>query len=264
MITQNLLIFIFLLLLSQNCRCMKPFHICSPSSCGSIRNISFPFRLKNDPKHCGNLVYELECENSTTVLYLNSRKYKVKEINYVNQTIWLADVSVDNNSVCSFPDVSLTRDSIRDYPYDTETWNSNYVYIDVAWPISYMRCPYSLKNASFFTELPSRCASSDSFTRTYIKVGFMMASDLRENCTLHSSVLTSWKFKDLENIPVSEIHDSLLYGFRLSILSGCRLCNGRLTCAPFGVTCSQGLVGMLETLQSKNFLSQEKVLVSHM
>ncbi|VVA39443.1 PREDICTED: rust resistance kinase Lr10 [Prunus dulcis] len=68
-------------------------------SCGNI-NISSPFRLKGDSKHCGNKSFELSCEakgNGTThhaVLYLFSGKYYVQAINYNNFTIRLVDVGV--------------------------------------------------------------------------------------------------------------------------------------------------------------------------
>ncbi|KAL6276511.1 hypothetical protein ACE6H2_020112 [Prunus campanulata] len=68
-------------------------------SCGNI-NISSPFRLKGDSKHCGNKSFELSCEakgNGTThhaVLSLFSGKYYVQAINYNNFTIRLVDAGV--------------------------------------------------------------------------------------------------------------------------------------------------------------------------
>ncbi|KAI5561863.1 hypothetical protein BDE02_15G015700 [Populus trichocarpa] len=34
-------------------------HLCAPSSCGNIRNVSSPFWLKGDPPSCGYFFYEL-------------------------------------------------------------------------------------------------------------------------------------------------------------------------------------------------------------
>ncbi|EYU28968.1 hypothetical protein MIMGU_mgv1a0259882mg, partial [Erythranthe guttata] len=81
---------------------------CTPSSCGEIRNISYPFRLNTDPKRCGHPKYELSCENNTTSLYLNSQKYLVQSINYANYTIRITDASVVENDTCSFPNYSLS------------------------------------------------------------------------------------------------------------------------------------------------------------
>lgn len=241
--SENLLLtccsFLFSLLLislvQTSLAIMNPPHVCSPSSCGTIRNISFPFRLKNDPKHCGYSDYELACENNVTLLYLNSQqKYKVKAINYHNFTIRLVDVSV-NNDTCSFPNCSLYRHNFsHDYPYGTE----RYQYIN--YPINFMSCPHPLNNSSFFTDT-NACANREkvldasnslSSRRIYIKVGHMNASDVTDMCRIDHIVMTSWKFKDVKNVSVSEIHDSLLYGFQLSwITYPCRKCKDKTYCS---------------------------------
>ncbi|KAK4717955.1 hypothetical protein R3W88_016293 [Solanum pinnatisectum] len=70
---------------------------CVPSSCGHIHNISYPFRLKSDPKHCGHRAiftifpYDL----------YGSLNYHVQAINYDNYTIRLVDP--DLMSVTSWP-----------------------------------------------------------------------------------------------------------------------------------------------------------------
>ncbi|KAL8550777.1 hypothetical protein ACS0TY_000017 [Phlomoides rotata] len=238
MITENPSLFssfiiLLISLVQTSLAITNPSPYCSPSACANIRNISFPFRLKDDPQHCGHPYFELSCENNvTTILDLNSQKYQVKAINYVNQTIWLTDVSVIDNT-CSFPNVSLYR-HILNNPYDT--WRYNFTsqvntFVDVAWPISLMRCPYPLKNSSLFTELPAPCAPSPTHTY-YIKVGHMNFTDVGDNCSVDLIVLTSWNFKDVNNISLSEIHHSLLYGFQLTWpLLSCRLCNGRWQCS---------------------------------
>ncbi|MCD9558682.1 hypothetical protein HAX54_016216, partial [Datura stramonium] len=50
--------------------------------CIDIHNINFPFRLKADPSNCGDSRFQLDCQNSRTVISLNSRNYNVLEINY--------------------------------------------------------------------------------------------------------------------------------------------------------------------------------------
>ncbi|KAL6276564.1 hypothetical protein ACE6H2_020165 [Prunus campanulata] len=84
-------------------------------SCGNI-NISSPFRLKGDSKHCGHKSFELSCEakgNGTThhaVLSLFSGKYYVQAINYNNATIRLVDAGVHKikDNYFSHPLYSLT------------------------------------------------------------------------------------------------------------------------------------------------------------
>jgi hypothetical protein len=77
-------------------------HVCTASSCGKISNISYPFRLRNDPKQCGDNRYELVCKNNVTILYLYSAKYHVQSINYNNFTIRLVDPGVQKHN-CSSP-----------------------------------------------------------------------------------------------------------------------------------------------------------------
>ena len=77
---------LLLLLVPIPCKVKQNHHLCT-SSCGNIHNISYPFRLKDDPRSCGESEFELACENNRTIFYLYSRKYRVKEINYEIFTI---------------------------------------------------------------------------------------------------------------------------------------------------------------------------------
>ncbi|KAL8550920.1 hypothetical protein ACS0TY_000121 [Phlomoides rotata] len=152
----------------------------------------------------------------------------------------VADVSVNNNT-CTFPYYfSLLHFFFR--PYRLMSYSS----------ISLMMCPYPLKNSPLFTQLPTHCDQpSNSSTHTYIKLGGMNVTDVGDNCTLYITA-TSWAFKDLEKVSVSEIHDSLLYGFQLSWnLSQCIACYGRVKCPHKEhevVSCRHGLGEMLESL----------------
>ncbi|KAH6806831.1 hypothetical protein C2S51_027939 [Perilla frutescens var. frutescens] len=191
---------------------------CTPSSCGIFRNISYPFRLKDDPNHCGDRRAELACENNVTSIYLNSHKCYVKAINYgtYDNTIRVVDASINNDDTCSFPNSSAHSYS-----------SSNYWSPSQSQPINLMSCPTPLKNSSLFTDITHDCASnnSSSLSRfTYIKVGFMEASEVPQTCVIDLIVMTSWnrfvdKFMDWNsnnNVSLSEIHQSLLYGFELT------------------------------------------------
>ncbi|KAF8008213.1 hypothetical protein BT93_K2016 [Corymbia citriodora subsp. variegata] len=78
------------------------------TSCGEVSNITYPFRLKGDPKGCGDPSYELACINNRTVLDLYSSKYYVREIDYTNYTIRIADVGLQNGNCSSLPSRSLS------------------------------------------------------------------------------------------------------------------------------------------------------------
>ncbi|KAL2235949.1 UNVERIFIED_CONTAM: hypothetical protein Sindi_1327100 [Sesamum indicum] len=200
-------------------------HQCPPSSCGSIRNISNPFRLKDDPKHCGSPIYELECENNTASVYLKSHRHLVKAINYSNYTIRLVDAGITNDS-CSFPQYSLGFYGFYSgYPYHTRTPNnitdpfgSSY---KITRSITFMSCPYPV-NSSGLLEIDHCSSRNNSFIdstnrrRTYIKFGPLNSSYVMDMCTIERIVMTSMPVKDEESLSLSEIHSSLLYGFELS------------------------------------------------
>lgn len=97
-------------------------HKCPPSSCGNIHNISYPFRLQQDPKYCGRPRYTLNCDNNVTILPLDSRKYYVKAIYYYNSTIRVVDPGLEKNNCASLPSFPLA--------------NSNFSVGDTYWPSS--------------------------------------------------------------------------------------------------------------------------------
>ncbi|KAL8550832.1 hypothetical protein ACS0TY_000057 [Phlomoides rotata] len=231
-------LFILLLISLQTSDALNS-HICSSSSCGIIPNISFPFRFKHHPKHCGYPDYELACENNVTLLYLSSQKYKVKAINYHNFTIGLVDVSVNNTNTFSFPNSSpYPYNFNHGYPYSTGLMKRSYIrdFPEIAVPINFMSCPQPLNNSSLYTDA-NDCAHRDrvldaSSRHTYIKVGHMNASGVRDMCRIDMIVMTSWKFEDLKNVSISEIYQSLLYGFELSwLLYPCSKCRDRSSCS---------------------------------
>ncbi|XP_042036185.1 uncharacterized protein LOC121782415 isoform X2 [Salvia splendens] len=89
----------------------------------------------------------------------------------------------------------------------------------VAWPINFISCQYPNfpTNSSFLTEINTQCASNSSqSTFDYIKVGRMRASEVPHMCSVDLMAFTSWEFRDLS---LSEIHQSLLYGFELYVCS---------------------------------------------
>lgn len=197
---------------------------CTPSSCGIITDISPPFRLNSTPSSCGDPRFELSCENDVASLYLNSQKFYVKEINYLISRIRLVDASISNDT-CSFPnssasDYNFTGEDPYRYPYRSWSHHSFPYGGDVAKPINLIRCPNRLQNSSLFTDFTD--CSSDRSSRTgfdYIRIGRMNASEVPRACGVDRVVMTSWEFRDLKNVSISEIHESLVYGFELYVCS---------------------------------------------
>ncbi|KAL1553083.1 non-specific serine/threonine protein kinase [Salvia divinorum] len=197
---------------------------CTPS-CGIIHNISYPFSLKGDSKNCGDPRFELACENNATYFSLNSHKYYVKAINYSNgsygdSTIRLVDASMNKDDICSFPTYSVYSHSFI-YGHPNRLTNLYPIHF---LPINFLSCPNPLRNTSLFTDITTHCASNSS-KYAYIKVGHMNASEVPYTCGVDLIVITSWDFKDLNNVSLSEIHESLLHGFELIICPSCGASN---------------------------------------
>ncbi|PIN04375.1 hypothetical protein CDL12_23084 [Handroanthus impetiginosus] len=192
---------------------------CRPSACGHIRNISYPFRLRDDPQHCGDPKYQLSCENNTTtILYLGSQNYHVQAINYENHAIHLIDPTIKKNDTCSSPQYSLSRHDLRVYsPYDN-------MFVGHAkpmpTPVTFMSCPHPVSNSALFLETSEDCFSqSGNYKRhTYIRFGDLKVSDVTDYCRIDIMAMSSLRVKDENNVSLSEIHSSLLYGFELSFL----------------------------------------------
>lgn len=211
---------------------------CSPSSCGSIRNISYPFRLKDDPSNCGIHDYELVCENNnTTILTIFSHKYIVQSINYSNYTIRLMDSSINSHDNCSFPNHSLSRADFQDqYRYTTQLYTRKRYFMsgprtDITTTITVMSCS-SPANNPLLLDISPTCVGRRR--HTYVKLGILNASYVMEMCTIETMTMTSSSsssssslLNDEKSVSLSEIHSSLVYGFELSWFNA--LCGGKCT-----------------------------------
>ncbi|XP_055960945.1 LEAF RUST 10 DISEASE-RESISTANCE LOCUS RECEPTOR-LIKE PROTEIN KINASE-like 2.2 [Mercurialis annua] len=184
------------------------------SSCGNIRNISHPFRLKSDPKQCGyDNSFELSCENNLTILPLNSVKYQVQAIDYFNQTIRLKDPNVNKDNCSSIPLHSWA-----------DHYSNNFVRYGETISLLFLKCTNSVNDPLYV----DASACIDSIARDsggggggrggywYVKVGLTYASELVDLCRIELITLTSWpQLKDLQNISYLNVHDSMAYGFEV-------------------------------------------------
>ncbi|CAA3012769.1 LEAF RUST 10 DISEASE-RESISTANCE LOCUS RECEPTOR-LIKE PROTEIN KINASE-like [Olea europaea subsp. europaea] len=92
---------------------------CHPTSCGSITNISYPFRLRGDPENenCSNSSYELACVNNRAILYLSFGTFFVQSISYNDYSIRLLDPGMEKNSCDSFPKNRVPLNYDYDYRF---------------------------------------------------------------------------------------------------------------------------------------------------
>ncbi|KAJ0038905.1 hypothetical protein Pint_22151 [Pistacia integerrima] len=90
------------------------------SSCGDIKDIRYPFSLKDPPAEFGDSVFELTCQSNKPILQYGSGKYYVKEISYDDQIIKVVDVNLANGSFGALPSQPLSF-SVPYFFYDSRT-----------------------------------------------------------------------------------------------------------------------------------------------
>ncbi|GMP24791.1 hypothetical protein CsSME_00001941 [Camellia sinensis var. sinensis] len=202
-----------LVLFSVNCHAN---HNCVPS-CGNNDNITHPFRLKGDPKDCGDEAYELECENNRTVLYLFSGKYYVEEINHDKQTIRVVDVGIQKDDCSSLPLHSLTYDNSFQNPYSL--W-----YAYASGPVVFMNCENPVKSPLYIHNICSKGRGNSSGSvkgqYLYVALGDLNVSDVADLCTVEMMVpipqpLLSMRSENRGNISFLAVHDAMAYGFEI-------------------------------------------------
>ncbi|XP_059441697.1 uncharacterized protein LOC132173993 [Corylus avellana] len=206
------LIVVVVLLLHQSCSTSaKPDHHCPASSCGNIRNISYPFRLTSDPKNCGDPRHILSCENNQTVLQLYGGRYYVRLIDYSNNTIRVVDPGVVKDNHPFIPRYLLDFNNFSSidpyyYPYDSRT------------KVIFVNCEKPMNSRYHFNI--SACVKDDgmySGSKRYRYAVFTeSAVDLGDLCQVEQISLPSSSYlygdQDLRNISCTE----LVWDFELS------------------------------------------------
>ncbi|KAM5550746.1 LEAF RUST 10 DISEASE-RESISTANCE LOCUS RECEPTOR-LIKE PROTEIN KINASE-like 2.5 [Rosa sericea] len=186
---------------------------CVPSSCGDVHNISYPFRLQQDPKHCGGQEFfiTLECHNNIPVLRLFSHEYYLKAIDYDNTTIRVVDPGLEKNNCSSLPRFPLTR---SDFSYDSSVrfWPP----YSANTPVTFLKCANPV-NSSLYVNTAS-CIKSKGYG--YCIPGRMSLEDVENGCSVYSmGMIISMHGKD-RNISYQDIHNELVYGFELQWVYG--------------------------------------------
>uniref|UniRef100_A0A8N4I6Q7 Uncharacterized protein LOC114913843 n=1 Tax=Elaeis guineensis var. tenera TaxID=51953 RepID=A0A8N4I6Q7_ELAGV len=154
------------------------------SSCG-LQNISYPFRLKDDPAGCGlSSQYQLICEGNKTILdiqsdkfyyagnglafhFLKETRYYVTEISYDQQEINVVDSGLASGR-CGLP----TRSS----PFEWDDSENSYDDFWLSFPYQlqwytwsiFMNCTRQIKNDTY-QFIP--CLSHNNNTFAYVVVG---------------------------------------------------------------------------------------------
>ncbi|TYH75216.1 hypothetical protein ES332_D04G004500v1 [Gossypium tomentosum] len=178
---------------------------CGPSLCGHV-NISHPFRLKGQPRRCGDRRFELECKRNRTSFPMKYGNFYVLNISYVDRTLRLVDVSlVDEN--CSIPRSSIV-DSSDSYLEHIIANGADTMYL--------VNCTTRMKSSSVYVDA-SRCptnSSSSPWTYFYFPVSFSNISDFDHSCRFIAQFPVM--LSNISGLSPSYIYKNLLEGVEVS------------------------------------------------
>jgi hypothetical protein len=232
---------VILVLVHQTCSAEGSHH-CAPSSCGTIHNISYPFRLEGDPKHCGDPRYTLSCENDQTVLNLYAGKYYVRAINYNNYTIRVVDPGFLNSFIPRYSLDSANFSSYGGDPYQLNSY-SREVFVNCEKPLNSGR---NVDISSCFKNGVYSSNSSLSHSKSYRYVLLDAEWDFLEDlCQVEQISPSPPRYvDDLRNDSCTDTHNKFSFGFELlwyQVYCGKRCQNGYcyLDREANNVTCDQ-------------------------
>ncbi|KAK8312453.1 hypothetical protein V6Z12_D01G043200 [Gossypium hirsutum] len=178
--------------------CFGRYLDCGSTYCGNL-NISFPFRLKNQPPQCGHYAYEYECENNNrTTLVGRGGKFSVQQIFYENYTIRMVDASLDTDDCNSLPLTSVDSFSYNDY---------SIIYV--------MNCTKPIKSSLYIEAsrctIKSNTSSSLPTSHFYFLNGNTHPSEINYACTIEAEVPIM--VNNITGMSTSDIYKKLLEGF---------------------------------------------------
>lgn len=198
---------------------------CSPSSCGKLRDIRYPFWLKTHkkthPKTCGDERYSLSCNNNVTTLHLYSEEYLVEAINYENQTIRIVNPNIMKNNCSSLPSYSLSNYNFSyGDPYElSQADHSTSHDVRLTKSLVFVSCENPVLSPLYVDT--ASCASSGALTRSKLRHSYVVVngrvSDLVDSCSVELMAMVSMPGNiGGGNVSFMDIHEELAYGIELS------------------------------------------------
>nr|KJB12868.1 hypothetical protein B456_002G041500 [Gossypium raimondii] len=198
---------------------------CGSTFCGNL-NISFPFRLKDQPPQCGHYGFEFECENNNrTILVDKEGKFSIQQIFYENYTIRMVDASLDTDDCNSLPlssvyyyfhypellSFSLSSSSSNNYYYNKYYYDGrlevNIIYV--------MNCTKPIKSSLYIEAsrctIKSNTSSSLPTSHFYFLNGNTRPSDINQACTIEAEVPIM--IDNILGMSTLDIYKKLLVGF---------------------------------------------------
>lgn len=176
------------------------------SSCGSITNISYPFRLPDDPSHCGMPQYELLCQQNRTLVNYSSQIYQVISISYHNQNMRLLDPGLRINNCSSWP--IYVSSSVDRY-------NDIYVSNPIQSVATFVICQQPVNDdTSYLTTSP--CTVDSTGEHHYVRLQDTSVLDYKRSCK-YSYALVDSPYPIEEGASYFDIWSTaLVLGFQVS------------------------------------------------
>ncbi|XVF00120.1 hypothetical protein REPUB_Repub03eG0257800 [Reevesia pubescens] len=205
----GLMVTLALFLFPQSCIARQRNKDCGSSVCGNVP-IRYPFRLKSQPRRCGDKRLELQCENNNlTSLVLEKGKFYVQEIFYQNSTIRVVDASLDRDDDCSLP---LSSVSVHFSECGATSYRPGY-FVSQFSTMSLVNCTTPIKSSRYINASPAPCTNITS-SYFYFLDQETKPPNFNQSCTVIANVPIM--LRNINGLSTSDIYKKLLLGFEMS------------------------------------------------
>ncbi|XLR24306.1 hypothetical protein HN51_070810 [Arachis hypogaea] len=89
---------------------VKAYTDCAPFTCGTFKNISYPFWNSNQPDYCGHPRFKLDCQQDQVTINIKSQKFDVIDIDQNSQSLKIARFDLYNDP-CSRDNTNVSLDN---------------------------------------------------------------------------------------------------------------------------------------------------------
>ncbi|XLT60032.1 hypothetical protein HN873_052636 [Arachis hypogaea] len=89
---------------------VKGYTDCAPFTCGTFKNISYPFWNSNQPDYCGHPRFKLDCQQDQVTINIKSQKFDVIDIDQNSQSLKIARFDLYNDP-CSRDNTNVSLDN---------------------------------------------------------------------------------------------------------------------------------------------------------
>ncbi|KAK8633320.1 hypothetical protein V6N13_014166 [Hibiscus sabdariffa] len=217
----NLIIVFVMLLYPKSSTARVGTNHCATIQCGNV-NISHPFRLKSQPRECGDRRFELDCEadKNRTTLVSRYNKFQVHGIFYENSTLSVSYLNLATDN-CSLP---MTGRFYDDFPFCDKLYFPALLvdYGEHRDPYSYLyllNCTSPVKSPIYVNadRCPNRSTDPAPMASFFYFLDWKTAfpRDFNQSCTVVGQEIPV-KVNNITGLSTAEIYQMLSMGFELT------------------------------------------------